>query len=92
MAKSIILEIMNGETSYIDKVRINNNADYRKYSSDYEKTLNILCNGLPDDEKRRLLRDLDTAQGGMFVEYADEFFKAGFKLGLSLAAQNFLDD
>lgn len=91
MAKSIIMELADSSACYTDKIRISDNAEYSKWQTEYDKNFTKLCESLPK-ETQKILRDLDTAQGGVLCVYADEYFKAWFKLGLTLAAQNFLDD
>lgn len=92
MAKSIIMELADGSTCYTDKIRVSDNEEYDKWQTEYNKNFEKLCALLPEDEKRKVLQDLDVAQGSILCVYAEEYFKAGFKLGLSLAAQNLLDD
>lgn len=43
------------------------------------------------EEKHKVLWDLETAQMEMECICSDDHFKEGFKLGLLLAVQSFLD-
>ena len=91
MQKSIILELMNGNVNYIDNVHANKVPEYEKCSNEFYGTLEKLCENLPENERLEIFDKLFLAQSGMECVTADEYFKAGFKLGLNLAFQNFLD-
>lgn len=91
MENSIILKLVFDGDTYGDKIKINENKDYIKSQQDFDKMIEKLCKDLPEKEKQQLLWDLGMAQGGLEAATADEYFKQGFKLGLTLAAQNFLD-
>lgn len=90
MGTDIILELAGNATCYFETVHAENKPEYIKCADEFEEILNKLCENLSEDEKREILWKLSLAQGGMESVYADEFFKAGFKLGLTLAAQNLL--
>lgn len=87
----MILELADNGTCYTDKIKLFDNAEYRKNSDDIDKICGELCKDLPDKEKHKILCDISEAICAMERIAADEFFKEGFKLGLILGAQNFLD-
>ena len=91
MEKSIILDLVFDGRCYGDNIVPARNEEYRKNSDEFEKILGKLLKDLPEEEKKKIEWDLSVAHSGMASVAADEFFKAGFKLGLKLAAQNFLD-
>ncbi|MDE6356242.1 MAG: hypothetical protein K2L67_03265 [Clostridia bacterium] len=49
------------------------------------------CGEMTEKEKDEIMWRFATAQGEVEAIIADEYFKQGFKLGLILAAQNFLE-
>ena len=91
MDNSIILELIEESGYFMDNVHAEKQLEYRKCSDEFEKILQKLCANMSDDERRNVLDKIFDAESGMQSVYADEYFKAGFKLGLTLAAQNFLD-
>ncbi|MDE7167371.1 MAG: hypothetical protein K2O28_00820 [Clostridia bacterium] len=91
MDKSIILSLVFDGRCYGDNIVPSKNEEYRKNSDEFEKLLEKLLKGLPEEEKKKIEWDLSVAHSGMASVAADEFFKAGFKLGLKIGAQNFLE-
>lgn len=90
MAKSIIHKLAN-EAGYLDDIVMYNKKEYAKLSKDFEDIINKLCEGMTDEEKYKIIFDFDMARCGMEALTADEHFKRGFKLGLLIGAQNFLE-
>lgn len=91
MDKSLILELAFGGTNYSETVKINDNAEFKENYDKFDKICEKLCEGMSKEEKHKTLWDLELAVFGMGSVYSKEFFKAGFKVGLTLGAQNFLD-
>lgn len=91
MEKSIILNLVFDGRCYGDEIEPLKQEEYRKNSDEFEKILEKLLKDLPAEEKKKIEWDLSVAHSGMASVAADEYFKAGFKLGLKLGAQNFLD-
>lgn len=90
MDKSIILG-MAYSSGYMERILMSKNEKYAGFSKDFEDIINKLCEGMTKEEKNKIILDLDNAQCGMELLTADENFKAGFKLGLLIGAQNFID-
>ena len=91
MQKSIILELVNNGTSYADRSELVNSEKYFKSSIRFYNAIEELCKNLTDDEKQKALDKIMDALGDIESAVTDEYFKKGFKLGLTLGAQNFLD-
>ncbi len=91
MEKSIILSLVFDGRCYGDKICLFDNKEYSKNSNEFFGICEKLCKNLPDGEKRDTLNKISEALCAMECIASDEFFKEGFKLGLTLGAQNFLD-
>lgn len=91
MKNSIILELVNSGTCFTDKAELFNNEEYFKSSLRFYSIIDEFCKNLSEDEKREALDKLIDALGDIESVATDEYFKKGFKLGLTLGAQNFLD-
>ncbi len=67
---------------------------FAEFKEDYDKFREIcdkLCKDFSKEEKYNIIWDIDLAMGAVVDVYINEYFKAGFKLGITIAAQNFLD-
>jgi len=91
MNKSMILELVSSGKCYMERINVLQNVDYKKSLGEVDELLDKLCEGMTEQEKHDALLKFESAQGGLEATTADEYFKEGFKLGLKLAAQNFLD-
>lgn len=91
MDKSIIKDIVFKSEDYLKNVNVLNDKEYRDCTDKLNALYEKLCNGMSDEEKQQILWDVDILQGGIEAVVASEYFKAGFKLGLTVGAQNFLD-
>ncbi len=91
MRKSMILELADNPTRYKEKIDLFKIAKYKENYDKHYELCKKLCANLPDEEKRNFINEMFFAHGGMESVTADEYFKAGFKLGLIIGAQNFLD-
>ncbi len=91
MNKSMILELAHNAYYCSEKLRLNNNKEYQKNYSALFEIFEELCKDMPDEEKREISNKIFDAHCGAEVIAADENFKEGFKLGLIIGAQNFLD-
>ena len=80
----MILELAFGDESYTEKIKLENNEELYGLCEE-------LCKDMPEGEKRKVIDKIFFAQCGAESIAADEHFKAGFKLGLILGAQNFLE-
>ena len=90
MNKSIILELVTGGKNYFDSVNLTENEEYRKCFEEMHNLLEKFCEKISGKDKDEIMWKFDSAQGGLEEFTAEEYFKRGFKLGLILAAQNFL--
>ncbi|MDE7167474.1 MAG: hypothetical protein K2O28_01335 [Clostridia bacterium] len=90
MQKSIILELVNNGTGHKNKPELYNNEKYFKSSIRFYNIIDEFIKDLSEDEKQKALDKIFDALGDIEGAAADESFKKGFKLGLMLAAQNFL--
>ncbi len=91
MNKSMILELAASGNCYMDKITMAENAEYNKCLDEVHEMLEKFCEGMNETEKHETMWKFELAQGGLEATTADEYFKEGFKLGLLLGAQNFLD-
>lgn len=91
MNKSKILELAASEESYMEKINIAENAEYKKRLKEIRDMLEKFCKDMTEEEKDEALWKFEAAQSEVEAITADEYFKQGFKLGLILAAQNFLE-
>jgi len=91
MDKSIILKLVFDGACYGDDIKVYDNEDYRKNSDKFNELCEKLCSNLSKEEKQKIMWDLSLAHGGMESAVCDEYFKEGFRLGLILGAQNFLN-
>lgn len=91
MEKSIILQLMYYGSRYFERVKLFGIEEYDENINKVNEICEKLCAGLSEEEKYKTIYELDLARGGMEKVAAAEYFKAGFKLGLTLGAQNFLD-
>ncbi|MBD5584755.1 MAG: hypothetical protein HDQ88_06705 [Clostridia bacterium] len=91
MFKSLILELAGNATCYMDGILMHNIEEYQENSDKFDKIIDKLCEKLSPEDKYKTVFDLQLAMGGMEAMTADEYFKHGFRLGLIMGAQNFLD-
>ena len=88
MAESIILKLAL-DSNYLDSIP--ENEEYRKFSDEFYKLCDKLCEGMSEKEKYNTIWNLDMAQSGMEASMSEQYFKAGFKLGLKIAMQSLID-
>ena len=91
MEKSLILELIANGKSYMQSINMFGNKDYKKSSDEIDEMFEKFCKGMTEEEKSEMIMQFTSAQGVIEAAVADEYFKEGFKLGLILGAQNFLD-
>lgn len=91
MQKSMILELVNNGTRYADKAELFNNEKYFESSRQFYNIVDKICKDLSEDEKQEAVDEILDALGDIESIATDEYFKKGFKLGLIIGAQNFLD-
>lgn len=87
----MILELAASGRCYMDKITMVENKEYNECADEVHEMLEKFCKDMSEEEKHEIMWKFELAQGGMESTTADEYFKQGFKLGLILAAQNFLD-
>ena len=86
----MILELAGGKC-YMEKINLFKNDKYSKCIAEVNDVLDKFGTSLPKEEGYKLIMQLEAAQSEVEAITADEYFKQGFKLGLILAAQNFLE-
>ncbi|MDE6504634.1 MAG: hypothetical protein K2L42_02055 [Clostridia bacterium] len=91
MDKSIILELTASGKCYFDDITMADNEAYNKCRDETNAMLENFCKDMGKEEKFETMCKFELAQGGLEAATADEYFKQGFKLGLMLGAQNFLE-
>lgn len=91
MKKEMILDLVFSGKCYDDRINMNDNESYNKFYEDMEQKFKKLYEDMPKEEKDSILRDIDLLQAGMESAVSEEYFKEGFKLGMLIAAQSFLD-
>ncbi len=90
MNKSIILELTTSGKCYFDDITMADNETYNKCRDETNAMLEHFCKDMGKEERFETMCKFELAQGGLEAATADEYFKDGFRLGLTLAAQNFL--
>ncbi len=91
MDKSIIRELIFSGKCYADKITLNDNETYHKDCEELEQKLEKLCEGMSKEEKFKVMWDISLLQAGIENMSSEAHFIEGFKLGMKLAAQSFLD-
>ncbi|MDE7083560.1 MAG: hypothetical protein K2O89_07680 [Clostridia bacterium] len=91
MNKSKILELAFDGACYREDIYACKTEEYKKNNKKFTEILEKLCKDLPEEEKNKTLWDLTVAMGGIESAVEEMFFKEGFKLGLIIGAQNFLE-
>lgn len=87
----MIWEIVFNSDCYGDNIVLEENEEYRKNNDELYGICEKLCKDMPEEEKRDILNKIFFAQCGAECVASEEYFKEGFKLGLILGAQNFLE-
>lgn len=91
MKDSLILGlIMDGYEDYYH-INLFKNTNYSNNTAKIEKMFEELCKGMSEEEKLKIMRDYDEARNEIETVTSEEYFKKGFKLGLIMGVQNFLD-
>ena len=91
MHKSLILELINNGKHCADRTIHLDNKKYIEYNSALFALIGTLCEDLSEEKTDETIEKICDVLGNMEGVVADEYFKHGFRLGLMLAAQNFLD-
>ena len=91
MKNSMILELAYSNYYCSDKIKLYDNKEYQKNYNALFEICEELCKDMSDKEKREISNKVFDAHCGAEVVAADEHFKEGFKLGLIIGAQNFLE-
>ena len=90
MDKSFILELVT-DSCYIDRINMHGNEKYKKYFNEFNDLIENLGKDMPEEEKFDMLNNLTATQGGLEAAYGDKHFIEGFKLGLRIAVETFLE-
>ena len=90
MEKSFILNLVS-DSCYLDRINMTGDKRYEKYSNEFNAIAEKLCVGLSKEEKFETINNLTCAQGMLEALYGDKHFVEGFKLGLKIAAETFID-
>lgn len=91
MEKSMIIDLAFDGTCYKDDIKLLDDEEYKKNDKVFWEICEKLLKGLPEEEQKKIDWDLFLALGGIESAIERLFFKEGFKLGLKIGAQNFLD-
>ncbi len=91
MEKSLIVYLAFDGDCYRDNIKLLENEEYKKNDKIFWEICEKLLKDLPKEERKQLDYDLFLARGGIESAIEELFFKEGFKLGLKIGAQNFLD-
>lgn len=91
MNKSKILELAASEESYMEKISLAENAEYKKGLKEVRDMVEKLCKNMTEEEKDETLWRFEAARSEVEAITVNEYFKQGFKLGFIIAAQNFLE-
>ena len=91
MDKSIIWELVFSGNCYAEKINLDKDETYTKNYEELEQKIKKLCVGMTQEETENVLWDITMLQAGIESVASEEHFKEGFKLGMLLAAQCFLD-
>lgn len=87
--KSIINQIFSGELGSGEKIGVS--KEYKRLNRQLEKLINKIKLYLPEDCAEKILWDLDFLQRAVEAEACAYNFEQGFKLGLQLGAEAFLN-
>lgn len=91
MNKSMIIDLAFDGTCYRDEIKLLEDEEYKKNDKVFWEICEKLVKDLPEDEKKNINWDLFLALGGIEAAIEELFFNEGFKLGLKIGAQTFLD-
>ena len=91
MENSIIIDLAFDGDSYRDNIKLLEDEEYKKNDKIFWEICEKLLMNLPQEERKKIDYDLFLALGGIESAIEEIFFKEGFKLGLKIGAQNFLD-
>ena len=91
MLKPLILELATNGTCYADSINLMDIEEYRKNVNKVYEIFEKLCENMPEEEKRTLMKELLDAEGATECVAIDEYFKMGFKVVLTIGAETFLE-
>ena len=91
MDKSKILDIVFYDKSYVDDIKLLEDKDYKENDKTFWGICEKLLKDLPEEDKKKINSDIFFALGGMEAATRNLYFNEGFKLGLIIGAQNFLE-
>ena len=76
---------------YFFNITLPDDEEYKKNDKTLREICEKLLKDLPKEENKKISWDLFLALGGIESAIQELYFKEGFKLGLKMGAQNFLD-
>lgn len=91
MKKSLITELLNGETDFTELIKL---FKIKEYGDNNDKIYEIhqsLCKDMTDEKQRETMDELSDARAAMELVVMTEYFKMGFKVGLTIGAETFLE-
>ncbi len=91
MENSIIIDLAFDGGSYGENIKLLEDEEYKKNDKIIREICEKLLKDLPEEENKKISWDLFLALGGIESAIQELYFKEGFKLGLKIGAQNFLD-
>lgn len=91
MNKDIILDLVFSGQRYADRIKIDDAETYTKCREKLEHKTKKLCKKMPKKDRDDLLWDITLLQAKIESAISEEYFKEGFKLGMTIAIQCFLD-
>lgn len=91
MNKDIILDLVFSGQRYADSIKIDDAETYTKCREKLEHKIKKLCKKMPKRERDDFLWDITLLQAKIDSVISEEYFKEGFKLGMTIVIQCFLD-
>lgn len=91
MEKSLIVDLAFDGGSYGDNIKLLDDEEYKKNDKVFREICEKLLKDLPEEENKKISWDLFLALGGIESAIQELYFNEGFKLGLKMGAQNFLE-
>lgn len=78
-------------SGYLADMRMHEIKEYNGLRGKFEELVSEVCSGMTEEQQHEILLKFEDVYLGMETISNTEYFKRGFKLGLTIGAQNFLD-
>lgn len=92
---NIVKEVNIAELAYLSgylaDMRLQEIKEYNDLVNKFEELVSEVCSGMTKEQQHEMLLKIEDVYLGMESLGHTEYFKRGFKLGLTIGAQNFLD-